>query len=538
MTSGSSQQMESVRIATRGSELALWQARHVQGLLRSIGLQSELVIIKTQGDRIQDLSFDKLEGKGFFTKEIEEALLNGTADLAVHSHKDLPTEQPAGLVIAAVSDREDPSELLIIRKEAVDPKMKFQLKRQAKVGTSSARRKSQLLSFRPDIELKDLRGNVPTRVRKLHDGQYDAILIAAAGVERLALDLSAFQTERLDPREFIPAPAQGVLALQVRQGDVELRERIGRLSNEEVARTIGLERTVLRLFQGGCQMPVGVFAEFDEEQETYRIRASRSESWDRLPVSVFLESGNYETLAMHTVERIRNIRPASVFITRFVPESGHFRNVLEGNGFTVEGFPLIETKSIPFKELPACDWIFFSSKNAVRHFFRQRPVLTGQRFACIGKATAEALRAEGHRAEFIGSQTDTRMAGKQFATRAGHQRVLFPQAKGSMRSVQQQFVKKDQVIDLPVYETIKREGDHVPSADIMVFTSPSNVEAFFEKHSIGSRQAVVAMGDATAAALRERRILHPGMPDTFDEAGLARAVFSVSVRLDAKEKNL
>lgn len=530
--------METVRIATRGSDLALWQARHVQQLLGEIGLASELVIIKTQGDRIQDLSLDKLEGKGFFTKEIEEALLNGTADLAVHSHKDLPTEQPDGLVIAAVSDREDPSELLIIRKEAVDPAMKFQLKRHATVGTSSARRKCQLLAFRPDVVLKDLRGNVPTRIRKLHDGLYDAILIASAGVERLALDLSEFNVEKLDPREFIPAPAQGVLALQVRQRDTALREKIGALSNDAVARTIGLERTVLNLFQGGCQMPVGVFAEFDEEQETYRVRASRSEKWDRLPVSVFLESGNYDTLAQHTVDRIRNFRPGTVFITRHVAHDGHFRNVLEGNGFHVDGFPLIETRSIPFKELPACEWIFFSSKNAVRHFFLQRPVLSGQRFACIGRATAEALRAEGHRAEFIGSQADTRMAGKQFATRAGSQRVLFPQAKGSMRSIQQQFVRKDQVIDLPVYETIKREGGPVPAADIMVFTSPSNVAAFFEQHTVDARQAVVAMGDATAAALREFRIIHPGMPDTYDEAGLARAVFSVSCRLDAKGKNL
>lgn len=522
--------MKSVRIATRGSELALWQAHYVQRLLREIGLESELNIIKTQGDQIQHLSFDKMEGKGFFTKEIEEALLNDTADLAVHSHKDLPTTMPPGLVIAAVSEREDPSELLLIRPSSADQRMKFHLRKGAVVGTSSARRKAQLLSFRPDVQLADLRGNVPTRINKLRDGKYDAILLAAAGVERLEIDLSEFHVERLDPREFIPAPAQGVLALQVREQDEELRRLIGQLNNDAVARVIGLERKVLNLFEGGCQMPVGVFAEFDEENELYKLRASRAKTWSDRPVNVYLESKNYSTLAQHTVDRINNVQPGSVFITREVNENSHFRNVLEGNGFVVAGYPLIETKLIPFQQLPAFQWVFFASKNAVKYFFRQRPALNGQKFGCVGKATADALRAEGHRAEFIGSHTDTRLIGKQFAARVGSEIVLFPQAKGSMRSIQQQFVKKDQVIDLPVYETIQRNTETIPPTDIIVFTSPSNVEAYFEKHAVNNAQKVVAMGDATAAALRKHSIHHPGMPDTFDEAGLARAVFSVAGR--------
>lgn len=522
--------IKTVRIATRGSELALWQARYVQGLLKDIGLESELNIIKTQGDQIQHLSFDKLEGKGFFTKEIEEALLNNTADLAVHSHKDLPTEQPAGLVVAAVSDREDPSELLLIRKSSFDPRTKFHVKKDALVGTSSARRKAQLLSFRPDIQLADLRGNVPTRINKLREGNYDAILLAAAGVERLEIDLSEFNVERLDPREFIPAPAQGVLALQVREQDHELRKLIEKLNNNDVARVIRLERKVLNLFQGGCQMPVGVYAEYNDETETYTLRASRAKTWSDPPVNVCLESKNYATLAQHTVDRINNIRPGTVFITRDVNENSHFRNVLEGNGFAVSGFPLIETRIISFQTLPECQWIFFASKNAVKYFFRQRPQLNGQKFGCVGKTTADALRAEGFRAEFIGSQTDTRLIGKQFAARVGSETVLFPQAKGSIRSVQQQLVKKGQAIDLPVYETLQRSTDAIPVSDILVFTSPSNVEAYFQTHKISASQQVVAMGDATAAALRKHSIHHPGMPDTFDEAGLARAVFGVAGR--------
>ncbi|MGB4398371.1 MAG: hydroxymethylbilane synthase, partial [Daejeonella sp.] len=194
-------------IGTRGSELALWQANFVKDELAKLGLDSELKIIKTQGDKILNLSFDKLEGKGFFTKELEEELAIGKIDLAVHSHKDLPTNHPPGLIIAAVSEREDPSELLIILKDCVDIQQKLSVKFSGMVGTSSNRRKAQLLAVRPDLEVEELRGNVPTRIQKLRDEDYDAIMIAKAGVHRLGIDLSEFYVEELDPIEFIPAPA-------------------------------------------------------------------------------------------------------------------------------------------------------------------------------------------------------------------------------------------------------------------------------------------------------------------------------------------
>src|ERR1700709_2585515 len=188
-------------IGTRGSDLALWQANFVKDELAKNGIEAELKIIKTQGDRILNLSFDKLEGKGFWTKELEEELLAGTIDIAVHSHKDLPTENPAGLIIAAVSEREDPSELLLILKDCVDVRQKMSLKYGAIVGTSSNRRKAQLLAYRPDFEIKDLRGNVPTRIDKLRDEKYDAIMIAKAGVSRLNINLGEFHVEELTPAE-------------------------------------------------------------------------------------------------------------------------------------------------------------------------------------------------------------------------------------------------------------------------------------------------------------------------------------------------
>lgn len=259
--------MQHIRIGSRGSDLALWQANHVKNQLEALGCTVTITIITTQGDAIQDLSFDKLEGKGFFTKEIEQALLDNSIDLAVHSHKDLETNQPAGLQIACVSERENPADILLIAKHAVDPSQKWKVKEMAVVGTSSARRKSQVIAFRNDVEIKDLRGNVPTRIQKLRDGHYDAILLAKAGVDRLKIDLSEFEEVVLDPTEFVPAPAQGVLALQIREADTTLFEVLQKMNHPEVQKRIAVERKVLNLMQGGCQLPLGVYC--NEEETVY-----------------------------------------------------------------------------------------------------------------------------------------------------------------------------------------------------------------------------------------------------------------------------
>ena len=251
----------SIIIGTRGSDLALWQANFVRKELETRGHHVHIQIIKTQGDHFQDLSFDKMEGKGFFTKEIEASLLNNDIDLAVHSHKDLETKQPDGLEVAAVSSRANPCELLLIRESVYQENALWGLKKDAIIGTSSARRKSQLLALRSDVQIKELRGNVPTRVEKLKTGAYDAILLAKAGILRLELDLSGLVCIDLTPDEFVPAPAQGVLALQIRSRDTELKHVLQGINDPSVQKLIHLERSVLGLMDGGCQMPLGVFCD-------------------------------------------------------------------------------------------------------------------------------------------------------------------------------------------------------------------------------------------------------------------------------------
>ena len=293
---------EKIKIGTRGSKLALWQAHFLQDQLKQIGVESELLIIKTKGDRIQHLGFDKIEGKGFFTKEIEDHLLRGDIDLAVHSMKDLPTTPPDGLVITAVSYRENPADWLLIRKAGIDSSQLFQLKQKAVIGTSSARRKAQMLSFRPDVQLKDIRGNVPTRINKLREGQFDAILLAAAGISRLDVPLDELQIIKLNPKEFIPAPAQGVLAFQTHAEDLRVRRILKNLHHPEVSAVTNVERRVLQLFGGGCHMPLGVYCEHDA-MGNYHIWAAKSESWDQPVQRVHFSSSTSFGLAEKVIEQ-------------------------------------------------------------------------------------------------------------------------------------------------------------------------------------------------------------------------------------------
>ena len=248
-----------VRIGTRGSKLALWQAKHLQSKLSEIDVESSLVIIKTKGDQIQHLGFDKIEGKGFFTKEIEDALVAAEVDVAVHSMKDLPTIMDEQLTIGGLSERADPSDILIIGKHAHDPQRRMKIKSGAKIGTSSIRRKVQLVYFDDSLNPEDVRGNVPTRIKKIDEGIVDAVILASAGIDRLDIDLSDYITLRYNPTEFIPAPAQGVNAYQCRSNDKFTRRILRSIHKNEVSKCTNIEREILRLLDGGCQLPLGAY---------------------------------------------------------------------------------------------------------------------------------------------------------------------------------------------------------------------------------------------------------------------------------------
>jgi hydroxymethylbilane synthase len=254
--------MEKLVIGSRGSELALWQANFIKdNLANHTDVPIEISIIKTQGDKIDHLSFSEMEGKGFFTKELEDALLGGTIDLAVHSLKDLQTTMPDGLDLGAVCFREDPRELVLIRPEAYESEAPLGIRVGATVGTSSVRRQCQIAHLAPTLKIKDLRGNVPTRVRKLREGQYDAIMLANAGVKRLGLDVSDLMSFVLGITYFLPAPAQGILGIQVRRDDRQIASIVGKLDDANLRKQVALERGLLAKFDGGCQLPLAVTSE-------------------------------------------------------------------------------------------------------------------------------------------------------------------------------------------------------------------------------------------------------------------------------------
>jgi hydroxymethylbilane synthase len=245
-------------IASRGSELALWQARSVaDGLRRSDpSLRVEISVVKTTGDRVLDLPLARIGDRGLFTKEVDEALLRGDADLAVHSFKDVPTTLPEGLALAAVTRREDPRDVLLCRPGAGGDLAS--LPGGARVGTSSLRRRAQLRAVRPDLRVDDLRGNLNTRLARLDAGDYDAILLAAAGVLRLGWRERI--TSWLEPPHWLPAVGQGALAVLAPDGRDDLRERLAALHDVPTAACCEAERAFLHALEGGCQVPIGALA--------------------------------------------------------------------------------------------------------------------------------------------------------------------------------------------------------------------------------------------------------------------------------------
>ena len=265
--------MAFLRIGSRGSALALWQAHYVAGCLKQLGVETEIEIIKTAGDRMQSLSLVQAGGKGLFTKEIEEALLAGDIDVAVHSLKDLPTEHPAGLAIAAVPEREDPHDALVGKKLADLPSG-------ARVGTSSNRRAAQLRFLRRDLEISPVRGNVDTRLRKLKEGQYDSIVLAAAGLRRLGLEGEI--AELFSPEQICPAPGQGALGIQTRAND-KAYEICSGMNHPPTAYAVKCERSVLAALGGGCQLPIGAFAQVHRErlQVMAGVFATDASGWVR-----------------------------------------------------------------------------------------------------------------------------------------------------------------------------------------------------------------------------------------------------------------
>lgn len=525
---------KTIIIGTRGSKLALWQANFTKKTLEAKGYKVELKIIKTKGDKIQHLSFDKIEGKGFFTKEIETALLSGYIDMAVHSYKDMPTQNTPGLQIAANSYRENPTDCLLIKQTKVDTKQALSLAHQAVVGTSSSRRKAQLLAIRPDLRMKDIRGNVPTRIGKLAN-EFDAIVLASAGISRLNIDISKYYTLQLPPNIMVSAPAQGVLAYQIRENDSYMQAVLVHLHDLKVAECINIERKILAGLGGGCQQPIGVYCKQNEHTKEYEVWSANAKSWQDFPVRSYVKGQNAQLLVSQSLQALRHHKekqPTKVFISRALSENSWFFRAMQARNYHTVAQSLISFKPVAIDHLPKCDWLFFSSKNAVRFFFAQNEEevlrqLAEQdiQVACLGKGTASTL-PPSIAPNFIGEvDASIEEIANNFLQQAVGKTVVFPQAKHSISSISSLLNKQIKVIPLTVYNNLALSDFNIPQCDILVFTSPLNAKTYCSKYSFKADQKVIAIGNTTGNTLLELGAKNLTFAHEASEVGLADVCF-------------
>ena len=488
------------RIGTRGSDLARWQAHYVRDLIESRGGTCDIHILSTQGDREQVQAFEKLEGKGFFTKEIEQALLDRTVDLAVHSHKDLETRQPDGLTIAAVPARAAAQDVLLIRREARKERPWLPLGKGATVGTSSVRRRDQLLLLRPDLNIQALRGNVPTRIDRLREGRYDAIVLAAAGLDRLELDLSDLVRLDVNPRHFVPAPAQGALALQMREGDPKL-DWLRRLSDAQTATDIESERAILRALEGGCQLPFGA-----------HIRPSGG-------LRAFLQTpaGPRRIVASDSASALRQLQETPktqrILITR-APKEDVLHRLAHSSGNTLlEWSSNVFTATSAASPNAACNWVWLTSPGAATVAAEWIRKHDGLRIAAAGPGTAESIPDDlMPRVDHIGDGDPFASWVAFSANRTHRDHIAIPHSTLSKRRWETGQATPFKVHPWPAYSTEPRL-ESAPDADVVCFTSPSNV-----RHWTGDQpDHVVAIGPTTSDALSQRGWAHTtaAHPDAF-----------------------
>jgi hydroxymethylbilane synthase len=523
-----------LRIGTRGSELALWQARHIAGALAArAGLECELVVLKTRGDVIDDVPLTGVEGKAFFTAEIERALLAGDVDLAVHCHKDLPTGETAGLTIAAVPQRGAQHERLLIAPAAHDPAGAFlPVRWGASVGTSAPRRAEQLKTLRPDLELRDLRGNVPTRVRKLREGLYDAILLAAAGLDRLELALDDLEVLDLPLELFVPAPAQGALAVQARAGDAHLIALCRRhLHDESTARAIQAERDLLEVAGGGCNLPLGAAIEAADANGQFRARVflgaghprgTEHGRWSEAAAADPSAAARaaFDHLANGGATGTGPLSPLRIALTGSGSDGSLLSQRLTALGATVIAERVIELEPLPgvdlglhLEKLSAGDVLAVTSRQVAFQLARHRRP-AGLRVAAVGASCARELSEEGWAPDLIGRGGALELAKALAEHVQPSQRVLFPCALEAEHDLERSLAERGiEVERVEVYHTLPIQDVELSSdVDVRVYLSGLAVEAAlaWERAHPETQAVRFALGRSSSLALARAGLDHVG----------------------------
>lgn len=522
-----------LRIGARGSALSRAQAGDIANRLEVLGHTTELVVISTEGDRVTDRAFTDVGAFGIFVREIETALLDGRIDVAVHSYKDLPSQSPDGLVVAAVPERADAADVLFIRPEAgaaLDP---LPIRDGARVGTSAARRQAFLRSLRPDLEIGLLRGNVPTRLQALADGRFDAIVLAAAGVDRLERITSHLVPAgtvrfRLDPAVFVPAPSQGAIAVQVRANDAGTRQAVAALDDAQASRIVRAERAALALAEGGCTQPFGAWCAPGPDGSLRLVVAlgkgdgtiSRADFCGDVPEDVAASA--WQEVSGEVRVTPLPIAGRRILVTRAREESEAWAARLAALGAHPVVFPCLITEPIEDNatadvlrtELSRAQWLLVTSPRAATGVAR---LLGGApdarvRIAVIGPATAEACAAAFGRIDFIAPHATSAALGEavaQFAADAEppHARAVIAGAAGGREEAEAALTARGVVVTrVDVYRTRpapsveRRENLSAAGIDDVLLASPSAVTGLLNTALVPPSARVITIGPTTSGA--------------------------------------
>jgi len=536
---------QTIRIGTRGSQLALYQANVVKEELEKKfpGVHFQIVVIKTKGDKILDVPLSKIGDKGLFTKELEVAMFDNEIDMAVHSLKDLPTSFPEGVVLGAVLKRGEVRDALIssTRRSLRD------LTPEDIIATSSLRRKAQLLRINKDFKIVEIRGNVNTRIRKMEEGFCTVMVMAAAGLQRLGMD--NYISELIDPSVVIPACSQGAIAIEIRENDAAIAALVGAINDPVTLTATNAERAFLRTLEGGCQIPVGSHSSISGNHfeitgfiasidGTEYLCEKAEGSVDRaVEISVALAQKLLSLGGRDILKAIRLEDPfapgkylplkGKVFISTRALEAGDtLPDLLKAKGATLLSLPMIEIIPVEgsnhFKQLSLYDWLFFTSRNGVAHFFRQLIDLTGSselptslKVAVVGAKTASELEYYGYSPAFTGVSHGSAEMANEFCSTHNPKNCKILLSLGNLADDTLKTIlgAHNHVDRINVYET--REPKSVNHTliqrikdgqyDLILFTSPSTFHHFssFVDRSVLESLKIASIGTTTSRAIQQ-----------------------------------
>ena len=571
-----------LKIGSRTSDLAMWQTNHVIARLQAAwpGLACRVEPFITQGDKTLDKPLPQIGGKGLFTAELESALRDGRIDLAVHSLKDLPVEDAPGLALGAILNRAPVADGLVARNGWT----LATLPPGAIVGTSSNRRRAQLLAVRPDLRVESIRGNVQTRARKVAEGQYDATILAEAGLRRL--EMADLVTEWLPLETMLPAPGQGALAVQCRADDPATLALLAAIEDEGVRTAVTTERPFLQALGGGCSAPIAAYAEINrgeaEGAEIFlrglvgsvdgrtliRVQGSGPDPAElaqqlaaqalALGAAALLENGQLSIANRQSpiANRQSPLSGKRILVTRSPEQAQDFADSLAALGAEPVVFPVIQFEPLP-TDLPdpaAYDWLIFTSANAVDFFFErletrdwrlktisnlQSPVSSLPKIAAVGSATAVKLTALGVPVDFMPDE----FTGEQLVLGLGDvagRRVLLPRAKIGRPEIVNLLRERGAVVDdVALYDTVTAVPTPAALAelekgvDAITFTSPSSVRNFLQivesrpqgfLKPLGSTAVIACIGPVTAAEARQSGFTVHVIPEAYTIDGLIEAL--------------